>query len=161
LANRIRALLLDPKNRIEPHLELLLYEVARRDHVERIIRPALERGEVVLCDRFTDATLAYQGYGRKIPLPLIESLNQEATSGLRPTLTFLFDLPILLGLNRAYRSKGHWDRLEREDQQFHQRVRRGYLTLAAKEKRRFCVVDTRQPREEVRRKVRSAVQKVL
>lgn len=162
LADWIRKILLNPKNKgMDPFLELLLYESARKDHVEKVIRPALGKGMFVLCDRFVDATLAYQGYGRRLSRPLIGSLNRSATGDLHPRLTFLFDLPIGLGLKRARESKGRTDRLESETAAFHRRVRRGYLTLARKEKKRFCVIDTRRPRDEVAGLIVRAVKRVL
>lgn len=162
LADWIRKILLNPKNKgMDPFLELLLYESARKDHVEKVIRPALGKGMFVLCDRFVDATLAYQGYGRRLSRPLIGSLNRSATGGLHPRLTFLFDLPIGLGLKRARASKGRTDRLENETAAFHRRVRRGYLTLARKEKKRFCVIDTRRPRDEVAGLIVRAVKQAL
>ena len=132
VADQIRATLLDPKNKISPELELLLYEAARRDHVENIIRPALKAGKIVLCDRFTDATIAYQGFARGLSLKLIDNLNTIATGGLKPDLTFLFDLSPKIGLNRATKRNPTKDRIESEKIAFHEKVRKGYLTLARK-----------------------------
>ncbi|MBI2082515.1 MAG: dTMP kinase [Deltaproteobacteria bacterium] len=163
-ADQIRSLLLDPKNKgMDRHLELLLYLIARQDHVTQKIRPALKKGKVVLCDRFTDATLAYQGYGRGLSVQWLKRLNDVATGGLKPDLTFLFDIPISVGLGRArnHHSRQGQDRFEREKNLFHQKVRRGYLTLARQEKKRFRIVDTRRPKPEVSKKLIRYLQEVL
>lgn len=145
VADQIRQLLLDQKTKISPHLELFLYEVARRDHVKEVILPALRRGMIVLCDRFTDSTLAYQGNGRGHPVALLQAMNSLATGSLKPTLTFLLDLPVKVGLARSKKrlkkQASREGRFEAESLAFHQRVRTGYLTLAAKERKRFCVID--------------------
>lgn len=162
LASRIRSLLLDGRTKgITPTVELLLYEIARRDHVGKVIRPALERGAIVLCDRFTDATEAYQGYGRGLSPKIIDSFNRLATGGLRPDLTFLLDLPARTGLKRV-KKRGHRpDRLERESLRFHERVRRGYLARARREKRRFRIIDARRSRKEICHELRHALEKLL
>jgi dTMP kinase len=157
LSNRIRSLLLSSKTKgLTPAMELFLYEVARRDHVSTVIQPALKRGSIILCDRFTDATMAYQGYGRGLSLKLVEGFNKIATGGLKPDLTFLFDLPVEIGLQRANRrikrlKKGSplEDRFEQEKIEFHNKVREGYLTLARKEKRRFVVLDARKSKQTI------------
>ena len=150
LADRIRSMLLDSQTkRISAPMELFLYEVARRDHCSTVILPAMKKGKIVLCDRFTDATLAYQGYGRGLSLKIIEAMNRTATGGLKPDLTFLFDLPVETGLQRAGKRGRGLDRLERESKSFHRKVRNGYLTLARKEKRRFRVIHARESRREI------------
>lgn len=167
VADRIRRFLLDSKTKgVSPATELLLYEVARRDHVEEVIRPALKKGKIVLCDRFTDATVAYQGYGRGLSLRMIENLNTIATGGLKPSLTFLFDLPVAKGLERANRRilklrKGHppENRFEEEKHAFHERVRKGYLTLAGREKKRFKVLNAKRPVKEIFCEICREVQK--
>jgi dTMP kinase len=125
--------------------ELLLYAASRRQHVVEVIRPALQRGEVVFCDRYTDATLAYQGYGRLLDLERLQTLNQWATDGVKPDLTLLFDLDEQTGLARAHARNAGMDvdegRFELEDLRFHRRVREGYLALLAAEPRRFAKVD--------------------
>ena len=162
LADRIRSHLLDARNhRISARTELFLYEVARRDHVMEVIRPALSRGETVLCDRFTDATVAYQGFGRKIPIRLVQFLNEVAAGGLKPDITFLMDLPPKKGLARARERNKQLDRLESEALDFHQRVRRGYLTLARKEKRRFRIIHADSTRNQILDKICREVAKRL
>lgn len=145
LADRIRAVLLDSRSRIDPVAELFLFAASRRQNVVDVIKPALERGATVLCDRFTDSTLAYQGFGRLLNLDQLRALNAWATNSLTPDLTLLFDLPEEAGLSRARaRNAGaaHDEgRFETEDLRFHRRVREGYLTLAAAEPARFMVID--------------------
>jgi dTMP kinase len=147
IADKIRAILLDAENiSITPLSELLLYAAARAQHVQEVIVPALQRGETVLCDRFTDATVAYQGHGRGLDLATIEQLNELATGGTQPELTVLIDCPVQIGLSRALAriEAAHGAREERfelESVRFHERVREGYLDLAAAFPRRFVVVD--------------------
>jgi dTMP kinase len=138
----IRRLLLKAPVKPSPEAELFLFLADRADHVSSVIRPALERGTVVLCDRYTDSTLAYQGGGRGIPLSKLKHLNEEATGGLTPRLTFLMDLPVEKGLARAgKREGGKKDRMESERLAFHRRVRSTFLALAQKEPKRFRVLD--------------------
>ena len=147
IADQMRAILLDAKNSaITPLAELLLYAAARAQHVQEVIVPALERGETVLCDRFTDATVAYQGHGRGLDLAVIEQLNRLATGALQPALTVLIDCPVQVGLSRALArieatSGAREERFELESVRFHERVRDGYLALAAAFPERFVVVD--------------------
>jgi dTMP kinase len=153
LADRIRAILLDSSSNLDPVAELFLFAASRRQHVVEIIRPALERGAAVLCDRFTDSTLAYQGFGRLIDLDKLRALNAWATESLTPDLTLLFDLPEEAGLSRA-RSRNaeavHDEgRFEAEELRFHRRVREGYLTLAVSEPARFAVINAEGDVDEV------------
>lgn len=148
IADALRAILLDSANHaMAPTTELLLYAAARAQHVAEVIRPALEAGRIVLCDRFSDATLAYQGYGRGLDRELIGELNRVATGGLNPDLTLLLDFPAEEGLERARQRNAGSDgpdegRFEAEALPFHRRVRDGYLALAAAEDR-FRVIDAR------------------
>lgn len=130
VGERIRELvLLEPDLPIAPMTEFLLYTASRAQHVENVIRPALEGEKLVLCDRFAGASVAYQGYGRGLPLEIIDTFTQHATGGLKPDLTLLFDLEPELGLTRvAWR--GRKDRLEQADLSFHRRVREGFLKQA-------------------------------
>ena len=147
IADKMRAILLDAENSaITPLSELLLYAAARAQHVQEVIVPALERGETVLCDRFTDATVAYQGHGRGLDLGTIGELNRLATGGLEPKLTVLIDCPVQVGLSRALArieaaSGAREERFELESVRFHERVRAGYLKLASTYPERFVVVD--------------------
>lgn len=152
-ADRIRAILLDTREKIDPIAELFLFAASRRQHVIEVIRPALADGRVVLCDRFTDATLAYQGFGRLLDLDRLRWLNDWATDSLRPDLTLIFDLPEEVGLTRA-RSRNSAapvdeGRFELEDLRFHRRVREGYLALATAEPQRYSVIDAAGTPDEV------------
>ena len=145
LADRIRAILLDSANVIDPIAEVFLFAASRRQHTTEVIEPALARGEIVLCDRYADSTLAYQGFGRVIDLDRLRMLNQWATNALVPHLTLLFDLPEEVGLRRANARNAvatqDEGRFEAEDLRFHRRVREGYLAMAVAEPKRFVVID--------------------
>jgi len=143
----LRKVLLNPDmEKIGSKAELLLFAADRAQHVSQVILPALETGQVVLCDRFSDATAAYQGYGRGIPLDVITAVDNQARNGLKPHRTVLLDLPVETGLTRArLRNDESRDnsesRLDEEEMAFHQRVREGYLILADNEPDRFIVLD--------------------
>lgn len=150
IAERIRALLLDPQ--IEPMAEmteLLLVFAARAEHIEKVIKPALARGEWVLCDRFTDATFAYQGGGRGLSVSTIERLQTLVQGELRPDLTVILDLDPEIGLARA-RERGELDRFENEAHSFFLKVRTSYLEIAQKEPERCLVIDAGESLEQVR-----------
>ncbi|HKK01205.1 MAG TPA: dTMP kinase [Desulfuromonadales bacterium] len=163
IADDVRRILLNPDNSaLVPRAELLLYAAARAQHVAEVIQPALARGSWVLCDRFADATLAYQGYGRGLGTDLIEMLNEVAAGPTHPQLTILFDLPVEEGLSRARERNSLTDgpsegRFEEESLAFHRRVREGYLTLVDRAPERFLVVDARGERDAVAGRVRNAV----
>ena len=145
VGDRVRAILLDSASTIEPVAEVFLFAASRRQLVTEIIRPALKVGRTVLCDRYADATLAYQGFGRRIDLDRLRALNDWATDSLQPDVTLLFDLPEEAGVARA-RSRNaaqtHDEgRFEAEDLRFHRRIREGYLALAVAEPNRFRVID--------------------
>ncbi|HVT43244.1 MAG TPA: dTMP kinase [Thermoanaerobaculia bacterium] len=159
LADRIRSILLDPHEEgMDAMTELFLYAASRRQHVTEIIRPSLETGVMVLSDRFTDATLAYQGFGRLLELDRLRTINDWATDGIRPDLTLLYDLPETTGLERARARNSASEqlmtesRLEGEDLLFHRRVREGYLSLAEAEPERFAVIDASGSIDEVFRR---------
>ena len=141
LAEGIRALLLDPGRRPPPMAEAFLMEAARADLVANVIRPALAAGRIVLCDRYDDSTLAYQGGGRGLDAGLLAALNRAATGALEPDLTLLFDLDPGAGLARRARAADSVNRLDLEPEAFHARVRARYLELAAAEPGRFAVLD--------------------
>lgn len=141
LGEGVRELLLDPGRRPLAMTEALLLESARAELVSAVIRPALAAGRVVLCDRYDDSTLAYQGGGRGLDDATLRALNRAATGGLSPDLTLLFDLDPELGLARRGRAPGPTNRLDREPLEFHQRVRRRYLELAAAEPARWRILD--------------------
>ena len=127
----------------------LLHAAARTQHVDELIRPALEANQIVICDRFIDATVAYQGYRGGIDLELIHRLNQTATGGLKPDLTFVLDLPPEIGLQRQQQGRTHRDRLDREPLESHYKVRAGYLAAAKAEPHRVKLIDATQSRDAV------------
>ena len=145
---------------LEPLAELLLFAAARAQHVAEVIRPALERGDIVVCDRFSDSTLAYQGYGRGLDMELIRILNQAATGGIRPDLTLLFDVPPEAGLARKDRERVR-DRIGTEAIAFHRRVRQGYLALAREEPERFLVVDATLPAKDITERIWRCLEPLL
>ncbi|MHA6161235.1 dTMP kinase [Pseudomonas sichuanensis] len=153
LAERIRELLLAPSD--EPmavDTELLLMFAARAQHLAEVIRPALARGAVVLCDRFTDATYAYQGGGRGLSVERIAILESFVQGELRPDLTLVFDLPVEVGLARAA-ARGRLDRFEQEGQAFFEAVRQAYLQRAAQQPQRYSLLDAAQPLDAVQRAI--------
>ncbi|MCU0484597.1 MAG: dTMP kinase [Anaerolineales bacterium] len=140
IVEQIRKVILDLKNTdMHPRTEILLFQAARAQHVEQVIRPHLDQGGIVLCDRFADSTLAYQGYGRQTDLAELRKIIFYATGGLNPDLTLLFDMDVMDGLRR--RSKGgDVNRLDSLDLAFYERVRQGYLSLAAAEPQRWALI---------------------
>jgi dTMP kinase len=167
IGEKIRKILLNPDHRgMVPATELFLYEAARAQHVKEVLKPLLKKGEVILCDRFCDATVAYQGYGRRIDLKWIASLNRLSSQGIKPDVTFLLDCPPDVGLNRALqrnrmlKQEGE-GRFEKEEIQFHRRVRKGYLAIARKEPHRVKVIDTSEGEEKVFEKIRKIVDNLL
>lgn len=155
---RVRALLLDPAVELHPRAEALLFAAARAELVEAVIRPALERGAVVLCDRYLDSSLAYQGEARGLGRDPVSQVNRFATGGLLPDLVVLLDLDPAAGLARRARDP---DRIEAQDLGFHRRVRDAFRDLAAAEPGRFAVVDAAAPVTEVADRVQAAVFGVL
>jgi dTMP kinase len=142
---------------IHPLTELLLYAADRSQHVRQVIRPALEQGKTVLCDRYQDSTMAYQGYGRGLDRTWIDALGQWATGGLMPRWTLLLDCPVKIGLVRStarlQRQNSREDRFEKEALAFHEKCRQGFLDLAKKEPARFAVFDATQDPETVHRSI--------
>jgi len=157
IGDQIRRTLMDLGNTgMDPRTEILLFSASRAQIVHQVIRPHLESGGVVVCDRFYDSTLAYQGYGHGLDLDALRTITMFATGGLRPDLTLLLDLPAEAGLERR-RSGGQWNRLDAYDLAFHQRVRQGYFELAKTEPERWVRIDATQPVDEVQAAVRQAV----
>lgn len=148
------------KAAVTPEAELFLFEAARAQHVQEVIHPALERGAVVLCDRYTDSTLAYQGYGRGLSLAHVRAVNHIATGGLTPHFTILLDVPPETGLVRKDRQRLD-DSIGGEPLEFHQRVRQGFLTLAQREPQRIVVVDASLPLDQVTRAAWQHLQRFL
>jgi dTMP kinase len=160
LGESIRKLLLHGGDTISTDGELLLMFAARAEHLAQVIRPALARGKCILCDRFTDATYAYQGAGRGIPEARIRVLEDWAQHGLRPDLTLLLDIPVEQGLIRAG-SRGAPDRFEREKRDFFERVRAGYLAMAAREPGRIHIIDASRDIPTVQEQLRNALAPLL
>lgn len=154
IGSRIRQLLLDPiEVDIHPRCELFLFLADRAQHVATIIEPALSREEVVLCDRFADSTVVYQGYARGLDIQLLRSLNHAATGGRNPDLTLLFDLPVEIGLARVKEK----DRMDAEPVEFHQRVRDGFLAEAARDPLRWWILDAADSPEAVAERALQAI----
>jgi dTMP kinase len=159
---RIRSVLLDLEGGpLQPRTEALLFCAARSELVSSVIRPALEAGRVVLCDRYADATLSYQGYGRGMRMEQLQSMNALATGGLEPALTLLFDLPVEVGLGRRQRAGEGWNRFDAASVAFHERVRAGYLELASLAPHRWRRVDADRSAEEVEASVTEIVIEAL
>lgn len=156
IGREIRQLLLHHQD-MTPEAEYLLYSADRAEHVRTVLRPALESGQIVLCDRYLDSSLAYQGYGRGLPLEWLRAVASWVTGGLKPHRTFLLDLPPEVGLRRF---EGR-DRLEREPLEFHRRLREGYLALAMAEPERFVVLDATQSIEAIQQSLRSFLAPML
>jgi dTMP kinase len=161
IGDRIRDILLDPRSvAMHPLTELLLYEASRRQHLEEIIIPALKKGEIFLCDRFSDSTIAYQGAARNIEAGIIKELDKIATGGFKPDLTLVLDLGPSEGLERA-RGRSEPDRFEREKTAFHEAVRNGYLELAKKEPARVKIVNGAQNIDDVEKEIAAIVDDLL
>jgi dTMP kinase len=134
---------------MHPTTEILLFQASRAQHVNELIRPALAAGKVVLCDRFADSTMAYQGYGHQTDLAQLAQIINFATGGLQPDLTLLLDVDIEIGLQRRSVDSGNWNRLDAKEKAFHQRVRKGYLEMAADQPERWVHIDASKSLEEV------------
>ncbi|MDD5368388.1 MAG: dTMP kinase [Anaerolineaceae bacterium] len=155
IGNQIREILLNLKNTdIQPRTEILLFQAARAQLVEQVIRPHLQQGGVVLCDRYADSTLAYQGYGQGGDLATLRLLLDFATGHLKPDLTFLLDIDVITGLERRRTSGGEWNRLDAQASAYYQRVRSGYLELAGGEPERWVIIDANRPHADVQADLR-------
>lgn len=164
LAERIREMLLVPgEEAVAPQTELLLFLAARAQHVRRVIAPALERGDVVVCDRFTDATLAYQGGGRTMQDDFLRSLNDWATGAVCPSRTYLLDVPVEVGMARARdrRAREAPDRIEAEGKGFFEGVRTRYLDLARREPERIVVLRGTDPEEDILHQIEQDLNSLL
>ncbi len=162
VGDQIREVLMNLKNvEIVPRTEILLFLAARAQHVEGLIRPSLQAGKVVLCDRFSDSTLAYQGYGHKTDLDTLRFLLDFSTGGLKPDLTLLLDVPVLSGLERKRDNGAEWNRLDAYAEAFHKRVRSGYQELAQAEPERWVTIDATQDKASVQEEMRQVVIKRL
>jgi dTMP kinase len=158
VGDQIRQVLFSLDNKgMSPEAEFLLFSASRAQLVRQVLRPHLERGGLVVCDRFADSSLAYQGHGHGLDLDMVRTITQMATGGLRPDLTILLDLPAEQGLARR-RQEGRWNRLDDYDLEFHLRVRQAFLDLAAAEPMRWVTVDARPAEPEVQQELRRVVE---
>ncbi|RKU09506.1 dTMP kinase [Candidatus Poribacteria bacterium] len=160
VSERIREVFMT-SDRITTMTELLLIAAARSQHVDERIRPALAAHQIVICDRFIDATVAYQGYRGGIDLEIIHQLNHIATGGLIPDITFMLDLPPEIGLQRQQQGETHRDRLDKEPLEFHRKVREGYLAVAKAELHRVKLIDATQSADTVHSEILTEYQKFL
>lgn len=161
VAEQIRQVLLSTKNQVTTSAEVFLYLAARCQNVQNVIMPALARGQTVICERFSDATWAYQGYGRGLDLKLLAAMNKLAAGGLEPDLTILLDIVSAQGLKRVVEAKGAKDAIEREGIEFHQRVRKGYLDLAKRNPKRIKKIRVNRSIDEIHRRVVRLVEKII
>lgn len=169
LGKLIRQVLLEVgKQPIASPTELFLYLADRAQHVQEVILPAIDGGKIVLCDRYTDSTLAYQGYGRGIDLDLLRQLNEFANRGVKPDLTLLLDCPVELGLSRTAQrqpitdsARGREDRFEREKVEFHEKVRAGFLAMANAEPERFRIIDASLSVEQVSFEIQNVIDREM
>jgi dTMP kinase len=153
ISDKIRELILDPSHReMDDVTEALLYAASRAQHVREKVLPALARGKVVVCDRFVDASMAYQGFGLGLPVHKIKEINEFATGGLVPDRTYLLDLPVAVGRERLHTRAG-LDRIEQKEAAYHERVREGFHTLAKEHPARIRVIDANQSVEAVAQEV--------
>lgn len=158
LGIKLREILLNYDGEVSPNCESFLFLADRAQHVDILIKPAIERGEIVLCDRHTDSTVAYQGYGRGLDLNQIKMLNEIATSGLKPDITFVFDIDTATAQQRVGKTK---DRMESAGLEFFERVRKGYLEIAKSEPQRVKVLDATKTIEEISEKVVEYIKEIV
>ncbi len=162
ISEQIRDILHDLKNaEMHPRTETLLYQAARAQIVEQVIKPRLKAGEIVISDRYYDSTIAYQGYGHQQDLEQVRSLVKYATGGLTPDLTILLDLDVQVGLKRKTQNEVEWNRMDAYTVEFHQRVRRGYLEMVKQEPQRWVVVNSEQKWDDVREELKKVIEKRL
>lgn len=162
IGEAIRGILLNPAHsELVPRAEALLYAAARAQHVAQVVKPALASGTIVLCDRFLDSSLAYQGFGRGMDISLLESINEPAADGLVPDLTIILSFCAGVGIDRIKRSGRPIDRIEREAAAFHMRVGAGYLTLARRDPGRYSIINANRSEEGVHKDIMAALEGVL
>ncbi len=158
IGDRVRAILMDRANtHLDPRAEMLLFCASRAQMMAEKVRPHLARGGIAVCDRFADSTLAYQGYGRGLDLGILRVLLDFATFGIKPDLTLCLDIDPHTGLQRRVSDRGGMNRLDAEPIAFHERVRAGYLTLAAEEPRRWVIIDASAPPDVVEQRLRDVI----
>lgn len=157
IGDQVRDILMSLSNKgMDPRTEFLLFSSSRAQLVQEVIRPHLEGGGLVVCDRYYHSSLAYQGYGHQLPLEVLEAITAFATQDLQPDLIFLLDLPVEQGLSRREKS-GSWNRLDDYDFEFHRRARKGYLELAAKDPERWVLMDATLPVAKLQSEIQSTL----
>lgn len=162
ISERIREILLNPEYKeMRPLTELLLFAAGRAQHTEEVVIPALRAGKIVISERYLDASIVYQGYGRGLSLEVVKVINQIATGGIKPDLTLVLDIEPRVGLARVGQRSPKKDRLEKLSLEFHNRQRNGYLTLAKEEPERIKTIDASGSREEVQAWIRKEVEAIL
>ena len=161
IGNQIREILMRMDNtELHPRTEILLFQAARAQLIEEMILPSLAEGKVILCDRYGDSTLAYQGYGHGLDVDRLKMILEFATSGLKPDLTILLDVDVMVGLKRK-KAKEEWNRMDAFELSFHERVRKGYHELVSQEPARWKIVDASQSQEQVQEDIRQIVLEAL
>lgn len=161
IGNQIREILMRMDNtELHPRTEILLFQAARAQLIEELILPSLADGKVILCDRYGDSTLAYQGYGHGLDLDRLKMILEFATNGLKPDLTILLDVDVMVGLKRK-KAKEEWNRMDAFELSFHERVRKGYHELVNQEQARWKIVDASQSQEQVQEDIRQIVLEAL
>ncbi|MCM8780314.1 MAG: dTMP kinase [Candidatus Omnitrophica bacterium] len=158
VSEKIRRILLDPKNTINPLCETLLYMAARAETVSQLVKPAILKGYIVICDRFLDSTVVYQGFGLGVDIGFIYNIARSITAGIKPDLTILLDLPVAKGLRHRRFIK---DRIEKRSLSYHQRVRKGYLRLARQEPERIKVIKVKQDKYKTQKEIKLVVDRFL
>ncbi len=161
VAEKLRSILLDAGNKISSLAEIFLYEAIRAQHVQELIKPAVDEGKIIICERFSDATFAYQGYGRGKDMNMIKKLDSVATDGVIPHLTILRDIPPKTGKIRLVNSSKKQDRIEQENIAFHKRVREGYLELARKYPGRIKIISALGSKQDIHEKIAGYVEEVI
>ncbi|MBQ4511488.1 MAG: dTMP kinase [Anaerolineaceae bacterium] len=162
IGDQIRSVIMDMKNKsMTPRAEILLFCASRAQLVEELIRPSLAAGKIILCDRYADSTMAYQGYGHGLDREALGQLLHFATGGLKPDLTLLFDIPSEAGLRRRLSNHEEWNRMDDYALQFHERVRNGYLEMAAAEPDRYVIINADRSKEEIHKEVVLTVMRKL
>ncbi len=159
IGHKIRELLLEPENHMDPLTELLLYYASRAQHVREVIYPAIISNKIVITDRFTDSTVAYQGHARGIDLGILNSLNEIVSPDMKPSLTFLLDIDVEEGLKRNRKALKE-DRFELETVEFHNRVRDGFHQIAKEEPERVRIIDASRNAEEVRKEITETIEEL-
>ncbi len=161
LGEALRKVLLQKDLNVLPLSEVLVFMAVRAQHIEEVIMPALAAGKIVLCDRFTDASYAYQGYGRGVDLGIIGTFNRLVTKGVTPNLTILLDCDVTMGLDRKQINNPQSDRFEEEEVSFHEEIRKGYLKLAEEDAKRFFVINAKTGIDAIQKTIRSRVAQLL